>query len=299
MSKFDFTKTISRVQAQYKKEKNEDMAKKIGLGNSLESISTDPNDYVVMPDWFKENYGVMGLKIGHMVQWAGKSDSGKTTLSLLAMKRAQEQGFGIIYVETEGKTGPEDLAAAGVDPDGVICVHSSITEEAFELGLRAWESFFTDYPDAKLLFVFDSFGNTTSLRDSGSSLTQDSQMVGGHAKTNRFGLSIMRAKMVKDPVSVLIVNRTIDNIGSPGKTNAGGDALNFFSMLTIQATRAGWYERTVNGEKVRAGADVYWVVYKNHYAKALKDAEGNTVMLPKSNKFRISGEGIQPLNSKE
>jgi RecA/RadA recombinase len=295
MAKFDFSKTIKRVQDGYKKEKNETMANKIGLGTSLENISQDPNDYVVMPEWFKSNYGVMGLKFGHIVQWAGKSDSGKTSFSLLAMKAAQDQGYGIVYVETEGKTGPEDLIAAGIDADGVICVHSSITEEAFELGLRAWESFFQDYPEAKLLFVFDSFGNTTSLRDSAASLTGTSQLVGGHAKTNRFGLSIVRAKQVKDPVAVLVVNRTYDNMGSPGKTNAGGDAINFYSMLTIQAARKGWYERTVNGEKVRAGADVIWNTYKNHYAKALRDVEGNSVLLPKSLTLRISGDGINPI----
>lgn len=293
MSKFDFTKTIKRVQDSYGKDKR--MANQVGDGLTLEEISTNPADYVVMDPWWKEKFGVMGLKFGHMVQVAGKSDSGKTSISLAAMKKAQEQGYGIIYVETESKTGPEDLVAAGIDPAGVICVNSSITEEAFELGLKSWESFFVDYPEAKLLFVYDSFGNTVSQRDSGLSMTEKGSMVGGHAKTNRLGLSAMRAKMIKDPVAVLIVNRTYDNMNSPGKTNAGGDAINFFSMLTVQTARKGWYEKTVKGEKVRAGAIVVWNVYKNHYAKALKGEDGKTILLPKFVELKITGDGIQPV----
>lgn len=293
MSKFDFSKTIKRVQDSYKNDKR--MAQQIGLGQALETISTDPADYVVMAPWWKEKFGVLGLKFGHMVQVAGKSDSGKTSISLDAMKRAQEQGCAVIYVETEGKTGPEDLIAAGIDPDGVVCIYSSITEEAFELMLKAVDSVLSDYPDVKLLVVFDSFGNTTSVRDSSLEMTQKSAMVGGAAKTNRLGLSALRAKMSKDPIAVLLVNRTYDNLNSPGKTNAGGDAINFFSMLTVQTARKGWYERTVKGEKVRAGAIVVWNVYKNHYAKALKGEDGQTILLPKSVELKITSEGIQPV----
>ena len=295
MSKFDFSKTIKRVQDSYKKDTR--MANQVGDGLTLEEISKDPADYVVMDPWWEEKFGVMGLKFGHMVQVAGKSDSGKTSISLAAMKKAQDQGCGIIYVETESKTGPEDLISAGIDPAGVICVNSSITEEAFELGLKAWESFFVDYPGEKLLFVYDSFGNTTSNRDAGISMTEKSAMVGGAAKTNRTGLSIMRAKMIQDKVAILLVNRTYDNIGGKGKTNAGGDAINFFSMLTVQTARKGWYEKTVNGQKVRAGAVVVWTVYKNHYAKALRGPDGKTILLPKFVELKITGDGIQPVEA--
>jgi RecA/RadA recombinase len=297
MSKFDFSKTIKRVQATFGKDAR--MAKQIGLGQALETISDDPKDYVVLDSWFKDKYGVMGIKFGHMIQWAGKSDSGKTSFSLYSMRKAQEQGCPIIYVETEGKTGPEDLIAAGIDPDGVICIYSSITEEAFELMLKAVDSVFVDYPDSKLLVVFDSFGNTTSMRDSAINLTEKGQMVGGHAKTNRLGLSAMKAKMTRDPIAFLLVNRTYDNLNSPGKTNAGGSSIDFFSMLTIQTARKGWYEKTIKGEKVKVGAVVRWVTFKNHYAKALKDDKGNSLFLPKTADFKITAEGISPVGEND
>src|SRR6185436_16828916 len=111
MGKFDFSGTIKKVQDSYKKDARR--SSQIGLGSSLEEVSHDPADYVVLPSWFKENTGVLGLKFGHFVQIAGDPDSGKTSLSLLSMRAAQDQGYGVVYVETEGKTSEQDLIAAG------------------------------------------------------------------------------------------------------------------------------------------------------------------------------------------
>ena len=293
MSKFDLSKTITKIQNSLKG--NERRAGQIGLGSSLESVSNDPKDYVVMPTWWKEKFGILGLRFGHFVQIAGEPDSGKTSISLLAIRCAQEQGYGVVYVETEGKTSEEDLQAAGIDTNGVIVVRSKIVEEAFDASNLAIDAFFSDFPKDKLLYVFDSYGNTVSMRDSDLKLTEKSGMVGGAAKTNRMGIGSIAAKQINNDIACLIVNYTYANLGSPGKTNAGGNALNFHCMLTIQSSRKAWYERTVQGEKVRAGADVMWKVYKNHYAKALKDADGNQILLPKEVVLRITEKGMEPL----
>lgn len=293
MSKFDFSKTIDKIKNSYKKD--ERRANQFGLGDSLETVSDNPEDYVVMPEWYKETYGVPGLRFGHFVQIAGEPDSGKTSLSLLAMKQAQEQGHAIVYVETEGKTSREDLIAAGLEPNGIITVHTKITEEVYEGINKALDTIFDDYPDAKVLLVIDSYGNTTSMRDSELDLTAKTSMVGGAAKTNRMGLGAIAARQINNEIAVLVVNYTYDNIGSVGKTNAGGKALGFYSMLIIQSSRKAWYERQISGVKHRAGADVLWKTYKNHYAKSLKDENGEQRLLGKEAVFRISGEGFKKL----
>lgn len=297
MSKFDFSKTIKRVQDSYKKDARR--SGQIGLGSSLEAVSLDPADYVVLPDWFKDHTGVSGLRFGHVVQIAGDPDSGKTSFSLMAIKAAQDQGYGVVYVETEGKTGEGDLVGAGIDPKGVITIHTKITEEIFDAANRAIEAFFVDFPDAKLLVVLDSYGNTISMRDSAVDLTQSNGLVGGAAKTNRMGIGSIAAKQISDPIALLVVNYTYDNIGSPGKTNAGGKALDFHCMLTLQSQRTGWYERTVDGQKVRAGAFVKWRIYKNHYAKAIVGEDGKPKLFPKEINLRISAEGLQLQAPKE
>lgn len=289
--KFDFSKTIDAVQESFKTNKNR--VDQLGLGDTLQDISKDPADYVVMPDWWKESFGIPGLEFHKIVQIAGDSDTGKTSLALEAILRAQQQGYGIIYIETEHKTGPVDLIAKGIDPNGVMTVSSAITEEAWDGGLKLWDQFFKDFPNEKLLLVYDSYGNTVSMRDTALDLTKQSQKPGGAAKTNRMGINTMIARMQKDPVAILIINYTYDNMGSKGKTNAGGKALNFFAMLTLQAQRTGWIEPTRDGRKVRMGATVIWKIFKNHYAKSLVDDNGEQILLPAFINLKITKDGFK------
>jgi len=299
MSKFNFKSTIEKVQKSMGKD--ERRSKQFGVGEALTEISQDPKDYVVLPEelkW-KDNFGVIGLQFGKIVQIAGTSDTGKTSLALKAMLAAQEQGIGIIYAETENKTTVQDLTNAGIDPEGVMIVSTGITEEVYDGVFKAWNQFFVDYPKEKLLVIFDSFGNTVSQRDSESDMTTDSQKPGGAAKTNRQGLNTMIARMQTDPVAILVVNYTYDNIGSHGKTNAGGQALNFFTMISIQASRIGWVEAVRQGKKVRLGAKVSWKVFKNHYAKSIVDENGKQILLSPEVQYSITAEGFKVLDSKD
>jgi hypothetical protein len=110
---------------------------------------------------------------------------------------------------------------------------------------------------------------------------------GGKGKINRLAINKMISKRDDDQAAILIINYTYDNMGSPGKTNAGGKAVNFFSSLTFQTTRKGWYEKTVQGRKVRAGADVSWKLFKNHLDKSGSNQKEFTL--------RITSEGIKVL----
>jgi recombination protein RecA len=282
MSKFLFTDIIDDL-----KKTNKDDAVLMGLGSAIGNVSDNPEDYVVLPDWWKRSFGILGLQFGRIVQVAGDSDSGKTTMAMQAIKAAQDQGYGIVYVETEGKTPVQYFLNWDIDPDGVLLVQSKFVESAFDGGFAMIDKFFERYPKEKLLFVFDSYGNTVSKNDYDNSMGKESR-VGGTAKVNRKAINILIAKQQKFPIAALIINYTYDNIGSHGKTNAGGKALNFFSTITIQTQRTGWIEGQVKGEKVRKGAKVKWSTFKNQYMPALKD-----VLLPKAIELSITDEGFK------
>jgi len=294
---FDFTSSINKLQDTFKKD--ERRAGQFGLGNSLEAVSDNPEDYVVMPQFFKDYFGIMGYPFGKWTQISGKPDAGKTTACLMAMKAAQEQGHAIVYVETEGKTSESDLQAYGIDPKGVITVNTNITEEVFDGACKALDILKKDYPDAKVLLIIDSYGNTTSMRDAEMDFTQKVGMVGGAAKTNRSGIGAINAKMLNQKISVLIINYSYANIGSVGETNAGGRALEFACALIINASRVSNYEVTRQGVKVKAGINGRYRTTKNHYTKGLVDEEGKPIMLPKDMNFRISANGFEVLPQKK
>lgn len=266
---------------------NPKMAKRIGVGSNLSKL-TDA-DFILMPKWWNDCTGVPGLPFGKLVMIAGDSDSGKTSAAIEAMKAAQAQEVGVIYVETEGKTTEADLVKWGVDPGGVLLVQSSIAEEAFELMFAAWDGFKSKYPGSRLLVVFDSIGNVVSQRDSEIDLMEQNSKPGGKGQINRLAINKMVAKRDEDNAAILVINYTYDNIGSPGKTNAGGKAVNFFSSLTFQTSRRGWYEKQVNGQKVRVGADVQWKLFKNHLDRAGTKKKEFTL--------RITSEGITCLDA--
>lgn len=289
--KFDFKDIVSDIQNSMKKDPRR--AKQFGLGSDLRPFSKDPKDFVVLPEWWEQSFGILGLQFGTITQIAGKPDSGKTSIAIIAMRAAQEQGYGIVYVETENKTTPNDLRAWGVDPDGVMLLKTTITEEAFDGSFKLWDGFFKKYEDGKLLYIYDSYGNTVSQNDANIDMSDKIGRVGGAAKTNRLGINRMIAKMQEDPVAVLFINYTYANLGAPGRTNAGGEGLQFFSSLVVQTARKGWLNVKRKGIDVRKGAKVLWTVNKNHYAKSLVDDNNEPLLLPSKIELDITADGMK------
>lgn len=281
--KLDLTSLVSDVKKQFKDKPK--LANKIGTGNNLSKLT--PEDFIKMPEWWQTISGVVGLPYNKVVMIAGQSDSGKTSAAIEAMKAAQAQNTGVIYVETEGKATEADLVNWGVDPTNIMLIQSAMAEEAFELLFTAWDAFRDKYPQIPLLVIFDSIGNMVSQRDSEIDLIEQDSKPGGKGKINRLALSKMIAKCGQGKTAILLINYVYDNIGAPGKANAGGTALNFFSSLTFQTSRKSWHEKQINGQKVRAGADVVWKLFKNHL-----DRSG---MQKKEFVLRITSEGIKVL----
>ncbi len=286
MAKFDLTKVVDDVRKLYKPA---DKYGSVGVGDTLKSM-TD-GEFLTMPEWYQVATNTKGIPFGGMVMIAGDSDSGKTSAAIAAMKAAQEQGVGVLYVETEGKTTTQDLINWGVDPTQIMLVKSSISEEAFDMMFKLWSGFQKDYPKDKLLVIFDSIGNVVSKHDMEMDMTTTNQKPGGKGKTNRMGINSLIARSRKGNVATLVINYTYDNIGSPGKTNAGGKALNLFSSLTYQTSRKGWLEKTVKGVKVRYGAKVQWKLFKNHIDKPNPG--------PKVVELDITAEGIEVVGTSD
>jgi recombination protein RecA len=246
-------------------------------------------EYVVMPEWWQRGTNTKGLPFRKIVMIAGDSDSGKTSCSIAAIKAAQEQGVTVLYIESEGKTTKKDFTDWGVDPSKLYIMQESIAEVIYDNACEFIDNQIRDNPNTKMLVVIDSVGNVLSQRDAERSLADSSSQPGGKGKTNREGLNKLMAKRCVVDVALLIINYTYDNIGSPGKTNAGGKAVNFFSSLTYQTSRKGWYEQTVKGEKVRKGAYVTWKLFKNHIDRS-NPGPKNVEFLITADGFKLVGE---------
>ena len=277
---YDLTSIVDEVKKAFKNDKN---YSKVGVGSDLRELTE--KDYIKLGPWWVESTGTYGLPFGRLVCLAGNADSGKTSVAIQGMKAALDQDCGVIYAETENKTTEKDMLAWGVDPSQVIIVSSTIAEELYELVFKAWDSFKDKYPDVPLLVIVDSIGNLISMRDEDLDMMEQNSMPGGKGKANRLGLSKMVAKMSRDNTAVLLISYVYDNMGSPGKTTAGGQALHLLSSLMYQTSRKGWVERQEKGNKIRVGADVLFKLQKNHLNK---ENPGE-----KEIPFRITKDGIE------
>lgn len=280
--KVDLSKLAAQIQKQFK---GDEAASSIITTGAQMTTPKDDSDYVVMPDWWKVATGVKGLPFGYLFMIAGNSDSGKTSACIAAMKAAQEQGVYVILVDTERKTTSARLTSWGVNPDDIARVQPQYLEQAYD-GIDKWIDAIKDQdPDSKILVIFDSLGNTPANAEAEHDV-DDSLQMGLAAKVNKRGLRRLIPRMTRDKVHVLIINQTYNNMGSPGRTNAGGNAADFFSALTFQTSRVKWLEKTVKGESIRTGARVQWTIYKHH----LLDEDSHT---GKRVQLDITKDGIQ------
>ena len=281
----DFKKAADEIRATFKDKKKASM---ISTGAEM-TTPTTPDDFVVMPSWFHTMSGTLGLPYGYVVMIAGNTDSGKTSFTIEAMKAAQEQDVNIILVDTEKKTTSKRLTDWGVNPDHVARVQPEYLEEAYD-GIDKWVDYIKDADaDAKILVIFDSVGNTPSIKEVERQVDETLQL-GVAAKSNKRGMRRLVPRLKRDNIAMLLINQTYDNIASPGKTNAGGKAMDYFSCLTYQTTRKGWLEKTVKGEKRRFGARVRWTLYKNHLIDAENDVQ-------KVSDIDITAEGMALVES--
>jgi len=281
MSKINISDIAAKLRAQFK----DDKAKANIISTGADMLAqTDDKDFVVMPSWWQAATGLKGLPFGYVFMISGNPDSGKTSATIEAMRCAQQQGIQIILVDTEKKTTKSRLVQWGVDPENIARVQPNYLEEAYD-GIDKWLDAIKDAdPDSRILVIFDSLGNTPARAEADNAV-EDSLQMGLAAKINKRGFRRLVPKLARDKIHVLVVNQTYANMGSPGRTNAGGQAVDYFSVLTFQTSRFKWLEKVVKGEQIRIGARVQWTAYKNHLVDA------NSV-IQKRVQLDITGEGI-------
>lgn len=258
--KLNYNELALKIRKSFKDDKRS--AQVFATGSEM-TTPTDDKDFVLLDPWWKEATGVKGLPFGYVFMIAGNSDSAKTSFCIEAMRCAQEQGVHIILVDTEKKTVGDRLTARKVDPNGIALIRPDYLEDAYD-GIDKWiDAIKASDPDGKILIIFDSLGNTPAKAESETDV-DDSLQMGLAAKINKRGFRRLVPRLNRDGIHILVINQTYANMGSSGRTNAGGNAVDFFSALTFQTSRMKWLEKTVKGEVVRVGARAIWTLYKQH-----------------------------------
>ena len=209
--------------------------------------------------------GIGGLPKGRVVEIYGPESSGKSTIALSTVAKAQQQGLRCAYVDAEHALDPVYMAALGVDLDELLLAQPDYGEQALEI--------------ADKLIRTGEIG--VVVIDSVAALVPKAELE-GDMESNQMGLQArMMAKGLRKIVGlanehktlVIFINQIRMKIGimfGNPETTPGGKALPYAASVRIDIRKKEDI-KDKSGESI--GIKVKAKVIKNKMAPPLKVTE--------------------------
>ncbi|HSO00028.1 MAG TPA: recombinase RecA [Candidatus Nanopelagicales bacterium] len=208
--------------------------------------------------------GVGGYPRGRIVEIYGPESSGKTTLTLHAMREAQRTGGVAAFIDAEHAFDVTYARAIGVDTDRLLVSQPDSGEQALEIVEVLTRSGAVD------IVVIDSVAALTPKAELEGDMG-DSHM-GLQARLMSQALRKLTGIAHKTDTTLIFINQLRQKIGvvfGNPETTTGGNALKFYASVRLDVRRIGAVkmgEETV-GSRTRAK------VVKNKCAPPFKEAE--------------------------
>jgi len=208
--------------------------------------------------------GVGGLPRGRVVEIFGPEASGKTTLTLTAIREIQKKGGVAAFIDAEHAFDPIYAKLIGVNLDDLLISQPDTGEQALEIAETLVRSNAVD------LVVVDSVAALTPRAEIEGDMG-DSHM-GLQARLMSQALRKLTGSISKSRTTVIFINQLREKIGvmfgSP-ETTPGGRALKFYSSVRLDVRRIAYLKE---GDRI-VGNHVRVRVVKNKVAPPFREAE--------------------------
>lgn len=208
--------------------------------------------------------GVGGLPRGRVVEIFGPEASGKTTITLSAIKEIQKKGGVAAFIDAEHAFDSTYAKIIGVNLDDLLISQPDTGEQALEIAETLVRSNAVD------LVVIDSVAALTPRAEIEGEMGD--AHVGLQARLMSQALRKLTAAISKSRTCVIFINQLREKIGvmfgSP-ETTPGGRALKFYCSVRLDVRRIGLIKE---GEKV-IGGRVRVRVVKNKVAPPFREGE--------------------------
>jgi recombination protein RecA len=208
--------------------------------------------------------GVGGLPRGRMVEMFGQESSGKTTLALSVIARAQQAGGVAAFVDAEHALDPRYAANLGVKVDDLLISQPDFGEQALEIIDALVRSGAVD------VIVLDSVAALVPKAELEGAVGD--AHVGLHARLMSQALRKLAPIAARNGTLVIFINQVRQKIGvsfGSNETTTGGNALKFYASVRLKVQRIGQLKEgdQVKGNRVRVR------VVKNKVAPPFGTAE--------------------------
>jgi recombination protein RecA len=208
--------------------------------------------------------GVGGLPRGRVIEVFGPEASGKTTITLSAIREIQKKGGVAAFIDAEHAFDSTYAEIIGVNLDDLLISQPDTGEQALEIAETLVRSNAVD------LVVIDSVAALTPRAEIEGEMG-DSH-VGLQARLMSQALRKLTAAISKSRTCVIFINQLREKIGvmfgSP-ETTPGGRALKFYSSVRLDVRRIG----SIKEAEVVVGGRVRVRVVKNKVAPPFKESE--------------------------
>lgn len=208
--------------------------------------------------------GVGGYPRGRVIEIYGPESSGKTTLAIHAIAKAQKAGGVAAFIDAEHAFDRFYAAKLGVDIDNLLISQPDSGEQALEVADQLIRSSAVD------IVVIDSVAALTPKAELEGDMG-DSKM-GLQARLMSQALRKLTASINKTNTTCVFINQLRDKIGvmfgSP-ETTTGGNALKFYASVRLDIRRIGQIK---DGESA-TGNQTRVKVVKNKVAPPFRKAE--------------------------
>jgi recombination protein RecA len=208
--------------------------------------------------------GGVGLPKGRIIEIFGPESSGKTTLALHAVARAQKEGGIAAFIDAEHALDPTWAKKLGVNLETLLVSQPGSGEEAMNITEMLIKSNAVD------VIVIDSVAALVPQKELDGEMGDTH--VGLQARLMSQAMRKLTGAISKSKTCVIFINQIREKIGvmfgSP-ETTPGGRALKFYSSCRIDVRRIGQLKdgEEVIGQRVRAK------VVKNKVAPPFRVAE--------------------------
>jgi recombination protein RecA len=258
-SRFDGNSQLRNTIAQIEKQFGEGAIMPLGSGHvpRIEGLSTGSLSLDLA-------LGGQGVPKGRIVEIFGPESSGKTTLALHVVARAQQAGGIAAFIDAEHALDPSWAKKLGVELETLLVSQPGSGEEAMHITEMLIKSNAVD------VIVVDSVAALVPQKELDGEMGDS--FVGLQARLMSQVMRKLTGAIAKSKTCVIFINQIREKIGvmfgSP-ETTPGGRALKFYSSCRIDVRRIGQLKEgeTVVGQRVRAK------VVKNKVAPPFRVAE--------------------------
>ena len=208
--------------------------------------------------------GVKGVPRGRVIEVYGAESSGKTTIALHIVAKAQKNGGVAAFIDAEHALDPVYAKALGVDVEELLISQPDYGEQALEIADLLVRSNAVD------IIVVDSVAALVPKVEIDGEMSD--QQMGLQARLMSKALRKLTATLNKSKTTMIFINQIRDKIGGfgfgPQTTTTGGKALKFYASVRMEVKRVGQVKQ---GDEV-IGNETLVKVTKNKVAPPFKEA---------------------------